>query len=132
GPDAGDDRQRRIPDQPPALHLREHGSGGGEPRAGGIRRLLPVQCRDRGGRGGGLRGPRARCAGADASRVGSTLNALTTGLTPADLQISSRRRRRELAVRLTLLATAAVSVLVSAAIIASLIGHAFAFFVQVD
>jgi phosphate transport system permease protein len=57
---------------------------------------------------------------------------VTVRLTPADLQTSSRRRRRELVVRLALFGAAALSVVVSVGIVASLIGHAVAFFVEVD
>jgi phosphate transport system permease protein len=57
---------------------------------------------------------------------------VTAGLTPADLQISSRRRRRELIVRLAVFGAAALSVVVSVGIVGSLIGHAVAFFAEVD
>ena len=57
---------------------------------------------------------------------------MTARLAPADLQISSRRRRRELSVRLALLGAAVLSIVVSAAIVLSLIGNAIAFFVDVD
>ena len=57
---------------------------------------------------------------------------MTARLAPADLQISSRRRRRELSVRLVLLGAAVLSIVVSAAIVLSLIGNAIAFFVDVD
>ncbi len=64
--------------------------------------------------------------------MGGPLNTVTVRLTPADLQTSSRRRRRELVVRLALFGAAALSVVVSVGIVASLIGHAVAFFVEVD
>lgn len=57
---------------------------------------------------------------------------MTARLAPADLQISSRRRRRELSVRLVLLGAAVLSIVVSAAIVLSLIGNAIAFFIDVD
>ena len=63
--------------------------------------------------------------------MGGPLNTVTVRLTPADLQTSSRRRRRELVVRLALFGAAALSVVVSVGIVASLIGHAVAFFVEV-
>ena len=57
---------------------------------------------------------------------------MTARLVPADLQISSRRHRRELSVRLVLLGAAVLSIVVSAAIVLSLIGNAIAFFIDVD
>ena len=64
--------------------------------------------------------------------MGGPLNTVTVRLTPADLQTSSRRRRRELVVRLALFGAAALSVVVSVGIVASLSGHAVAFFGEVD
>jgi phosphate transport system permease protein len=60
--------------------------------------------------------------------VGGTLTALAA----SDLRIASGRRRREAVVRAFFLGAAALSVVVSAAIILSLAGNALAFFVQVD
>lgn len=57
---------------------------------------------------------------------------LTSLLRRTDLQINPRRRRRERTVRLALVAATAFSIVVSAAIVLSLIGNAVAFFVQVD
>jgi phosphate transport system permease protein len=56
----------------------------------------------------------------------------TGRLTVADLRGSASRRRRELAVRGFFLAAASISILVSALIIVSLAGEAFAFISQVD
>jgi phosphate transport system permease protein len=53
-------------------------------------------------------------------------------LTPADLRGSTGRRRRELAVRLTFLAAASLSIVISLLIILSLVGEAFRFITQVD
>jgi phosphate transport system permease protein len=53
-------------------------------------------------------------------------------LTPADLRGSTGRRRRELAVRLTFLAAASLSIVISFLIILSLVGEAFRFISQVD
>lgn len=57
---------------------------------------------------------------------------ITAALGPRALQIAPRRRRREAIVRLLFTGAAAVSVLVSAAIVLSLAGNAAAFLAQVD
>lgn len=57
---------------------------------------------------------------------------ITAALDPRALQIAPRRRRREAIVRAGFVGAAAVSVLVSAAIVLSLAGNAFAFLAQVD
>lgn len=57
---------------------------------------------------------------------------MTATLRSADLQISPRRRRREVRVRAVLIAAAALSIVVSAAIVVSLLGNALAFFIEVD
>ena len=54
------------------------------------------------------------------------------GLKLRDLRIAPGRRRRELAIRLAFLAAAAFSIVISAAIVISLIGNAASFFIQVD
>lgn len=53
-------------------------------------------------------------------------------LSVTDLRIAPRRRRRETAVRLLFLAAAVFSVLVSAAIVLSLVGNALVFALRVD
>ena len=53
-------------------------------------------------------------------------------LKPSDLRIAPGRRRREMAIRIAFLAAAAFSVVISAAIVISLIGNAASFFIQVD
>jgi phosphate transport system permease protein len=53
-------------------------------------------------------------------------------LTPADLQISTRRSRNETIVRWSLLAAASASVLISALIVIVLVGEATSFLAQVD
>lgn len=53
-------------------------------------------------------------------------------LTALDLRVASRRRRRESMVRLAFAAAAGVSVVISLAIIASLLGNALSFIVKVD
>ena len=53
-------------------------------------------------------------------------------LTALDLRLASRRRRRESMVRLAFAAAAGVSVVISLAIIASLLGNALSFIVKVD
>ena len=53
-------------------------------------------------------------------------------LSPSDLQIARGRRRREGAIRVFFLAAAVLSIVVSLAIIASLLGNALYFFVNVD
>jgi len=53
-------------------------------------------------------------------------------LKPRDLRIAPGRRRRELTIRIAFLAAAVFSVVISAAIVVSLIGNAASFFIQVD
>ena len=53
-------------------------------------------------------------------------------LTAADLRIGTARRRREAAVRLLFLSAAVLTVVISVAIVAALIGNAVGFAVQVD
>ena len=53
-------------------------------------------------------------------------------LKPSDLRIAPGRRRREMSVRIAFLAAAFFSVVISAAIVISLIGNAASFFIQVD
>lgn len=53
-------------------------------------------------------------------------------LTPADLQIAGRRRNRERLVRGFFLAAAAVSILISVAIVFSLVGNALYFLINVE
>jgi phosphate transport system permease protein len=53
-------------------------------------------------------------------------------LTVRDLRTAAGRRRRETSVRLVFLAAAAFSIVISLAIVLTLIGNAFAFIVQVD
>ena len=57
---------------------------------------------------------------------------ITAALDARALQIAPRRRRREAIVRLLFLGAAGISVLVSAAIVLSLIGNAATFLIQVD
>ena len=51
---------------------------------------------------------------------------------PADLRMSAARRRRETAIRSVFLAAAALSIVISAAIVLTLIGNAASFVVRVD
>ena len=53
-------------------------------------------------------------------------------LSASDMRIAPARRRREASIRIFFLAAAILSILVSAAIVLSLIGNAATFFVQVD
>ena len=53
-------------------------------------------------------------------------------LEPRDLRIAPGRRRREFTIRIAFLSAAAFSVVISAAIVISLIGNAASFFIQVD
>jgi phosphate transport system permease protein len=53
-------------------------------------------------------------------------------LAPRDLRIAPARRRREAAIRVAFLGAAVMSIVVSAAIVFSLIGNAVTFFVEVD
>ena len=50
GPEPRHDRRRLVPVVPNPVHLREHGNGGGEPGAAGVRRLLHVRDGPRRGR----------------------------------------------------------------------------------
>jgi len=55
-----------------------------------------------------------------------------TRLTTLDLRVAPRRRRREAIVRLLFAAAAGMTVVISAAIVLSLIGNAFSFIAKVD
>ena len=68
--DARDDRQRRVPDLAPAVHLRERGRGRGTARAGRVRRLLPLRRGHRLGHRGRLRRARHGCPGRHACGLG--------------------------------------------------------------
>jgi phosphate transport system permease protein len=54
------------------------------------------------------------------------------GLTPGDLRIASRRRRREALVRAGFMGAAGISLVISVAILGSLLGNAVTFLVDVD
>jgi phosphate transport system permease protein len=53
-------------------------------------------------------------------------------LTPRDLRIAPGRRRREATIRIAFLSAAVLSIVISAAIVISLIGNAATFFLEVD
>jgi phosphate transport system permease protein len=61
-----------------------------------------------------------------------TASSAPASLTPSDLRIAVGRRRREAAIRGFFLAAAAVSILISGAIIFSLLGNALYFLINVD
>ena len=61
-----------------------------------------------------------------------TASSARTPLIPSDLRIAVGRRRRESAIRGLFLAAAAVSILISAAIVISLLGNALYFLINVD
>jgi len=61
-----------------------------------------------------------------------TASSAPASLTPSDLRIAAGRRRREAAIRGFFLAAAAVSILISGAIIFSLLGNALYFLINVD
>ena len=61
-----------------------------------------------------------------------TAGSVRASLTPSDLRISTGRRRRESSIRGFFLAAAAVSILVTGAIIFSLLGNALYFLINVD
>ena len=64
--------------------------------------------------------------------TGSSAAPAQVPLTPRDLRLTSRRRRREGTVRVAFAAAAGVSVVISLAIVLSLVGNALSFIVQVD
>jgi phosphate transport system permease protein len=61
-----------------------------------------------------------------------TANSVRPSLTPADLRIATGRRRREATIRALFLAAAGVSILISGAIVFSLLGNALYFLINVD
>ena len=61
-----------------------------------------------------------------------TASSAPASLTPSDLRIAAGRRRREAAIRGFFLTAAAVSILISGAIIFSLLGNALYFLINVD
>jgi len=61
-----------------------------------------------------------------------TASSMPTPLTPSDLRIAVGRRRRESAIRGFFLAAAAVSIIITGAIVFSLLGNALFFLINVD